>query len=103
MTNGEGNQQGIFDFDSGNLDGYQNLQREQETRLKKIRQASGLPVGKWVGLKIKGMDGEITGKLELRSYPEDPGSREGLELRINHIPLTATDIESCVLLDEQDF
>lgn len=100
---GNESQQGIFDFDSGNLDGYQNLQREREARLQKIRQASGLPVGKWVGLKLKGMDGEITGKLELRSYPDDPSSRAGLELKINRIPLVPTDIESCVVLDDQDF
>jgi len=103
MTDGIESQQGIFDFDSENLDGYENLQREQEARLQKIRQASGLPVGKWVSLVIKGMDGEVTGKLELRSYPNGQELRQGLELKINRIPLTPTDIESCVVLDKQDF
>ena len=96
-------QQGIFDFDGGNLDGYENLQREQEERLLTIRQSSGLPVGKWVELTMKGHAGAITGKLELESYPSANAKRDELELKINQLSIKPSFIESCVVLDDQDF
>lgn len=96
-------QQGIFDFDSGNLDGYENLQREQEERLQGIRKSSGLPVGRWVELTIKGHAGAITGKLELASYPDAADGRDDLELKLNKLLIKPTEIQSCVLLDDQDF
>lgn len=96
-------QQGIFDFDSGNLDGYENLQREQEERLQVIRKSSGLPVGRWVELTMKGHAGSMTGKLELHAYPNASDGRDTLELKINQMILSPGDIESCVMLDEQDY
>lgn len=95
-------EQGIFDFDSGNLDGYKNLQREQEHRLQSVRKKSGLPVGRWVELMLKGHAGCIVGKLELRSYPNADDGRGELELQINKIAIKPADIESCVMLDDQD-
>ncbi len=102
MANVNEKQQGIFDFDSGNLDGYENLQREQEERLRLIRQSSGLPVGRWVELTIKGHAGGITGKLDLAAYPDASASRDELELKINQLLVKPADIESCVMLDDQD-
>ncbi len=102
MANVNEKQQGIFDFDGGNLDGYENLQREQEERLSAIRKSSGLPVGRWVELTIKGHAGGITGKLELASYPGANDGRDALELKINQLLVKPADIESCVMLDDQD-
>lgn len=90
--------QGVFDFESGNSNGFQNWRREQERRLEAVRREWGLPVGRRVRLRLRDVDGEFEGKLELVHHPVTCDSRVALHLRIERMDFTSTDVEQCIRL-----
>ncbi|HUF62163.1 MAG TPA: hypothetical protein VMN36_08825 [Verrucomicrobiales bacterium] len=91
--------QGVFDFESGHLDGFANWRREQESRLEAIREEWGLPVGRKVRIRLHTMDGELEGMLRLATMPVSVDRRIPLRLRLGRVDLTPPDIESWVVID----
>ncbi len=89
--------QGELDFESGCTDGYKNWLRQQEERLEAIREEWGLPVGLRVRIKLKDLDGEIEGKLELVEQPVSIDRSVPLHLRVLAIDVFLPDIEYCVI------
>jgi len=61
----------VFDFNSGNPDGYENWQREQEENNARIRKTWRLPIGRRVLLRIRNLRQDFTGKLELAEQPTE--------------------------------
>ena len=95
---GGGPVQGVFDFESGNADGYENWRREQAARLEAIRRVWNLPVGRRVRLRLCNIDGEFEGKLELAEHPVTLDRRVPLHLRIGRVDVYMADIETCVVI-----
>lgn len=91
--------QGVFDFESGNPNGFQNWQAEQERRLQAIRQEWNLPVGRRVRLKLRTFGAEFIGQLRLRVHPTTIDRRAPLHLHIENIEFVHGEIESCVVTD----
>ena len=91
--------QGLFDFDSGNANGFDNWRQQREERLRLIRNEWGVPVGRRVCLKLREFDHEFTGILMLAEEPLKLDRHLPLLLKIRNIPLTLADIEHCSLLD----
>jgi len=92
--------QGLFDFESGNMNGYENWRRHQEERLQAIRNEWGLPVRPRVRLRLKNIDGEFEGVLRLVDQPLTIDSRLPLHLRIDSLDVFPDDIEQCVVINE---
>jgi hypothetical protein len=91
--------QGVFDFESGRLDGLENWRREQEARLEEIRKEWGLPVGKKVRIKVSNIAGELEGVLRLAVMPVSVDRRIPLRLRVGRVDLCEGDIESWVVIE----
>jgi hypothetical protein len=89
----------VFDFESGNTDGFANWRREQERRLDAIRGEWGLPVGRNVRLRVRTIEGELEGKLRMIDMPVSIDRRVPLHLRISGIDIEAADIERCTVID----
>jgi len=90
----------LFDFESGNMNGYENWRRQQEERLQAIRNEWGLPVRRRVRLRLKNIDGEFEGVLRLADHPLTVDSRLPLHLRIDNLDVFPDDIEQCVVIDD---
>lgn len=97
MTN-DGSQ-GLFDFDSGNTNGFENFRRQREARFAAIRREWGVPVGKRVRLKLRQIHSEFTGLLALAVEPQKIDRHQPLHLKIRHTPFTLAEIEHCTVLD----
>ena len=91
--------QGVFDFESGHMNGYENWRREQELRLQAIRNEWGLPVRKHVRIRLKNIDGEFEGELRLVTQPVTIDRRVPLHLRVDNIDVFPPDIEQCVVIE----
>ena len=91
--------QGVFDFESGCMDGYQNWQKQQEERLEAIRREWGLPINNRVRIKLKNVIGEIEGKLQLREHPDTIDRCVPLYLKVANFEVFIADIENCVVLE----
>jgi hypothetical protein len=92
--------QGLFDFESGNMNGYQNWRRQQEERLQAIRNEWRLPVRRRVRLRLKNIDGDFEGILRLVDQPMTIDRRLPLHLRIDNLDVSPDDIEQCVVIDD---
>lgn len=95
----DGSVQGVFDFESGNTDGFENWRRQQEARLDVIRKEWCVPVGRRVRIRLRNIDGEFEGKLELVQHPVTIDRRIPLHLRVDRVDVFLTDIEQCVVLE----
>ena len=98
-TDSEDAVQGVFDFETGNTDGYANWRREQEAWLEAIRREWAVPVGRNVRLRLHNIDGEFVGKLELASLPVTIDRRVPLRLRVDRVDVHIPDIESCTVVE----
>jgi hypothetical protein len=87
--------QGIFDFNTGNQNGYENFLREQEAKEKRIREIWGLPVGRTVSLTLIGVPGRFEGKLKVAEQPKLFQRNEPLHLKIGKTGFFHHEIESC--------
>lgn len=94
-----GANQGVFDFESGNTDGFENWRRQQEERLEAIRNEWGLPIGRRVRMQLVSIRGELEGRLRLREMPVSIDRRIPLRLRVDEIDVTLSDIEHCTLIE----
>ncbi|MEM7394637.1 MAG: hypothetical protein AAF492_20060 [Verrucomicrobiota bacterium] len=92
-------EQGIFDFESGNMNGFENWQREQDERVDQISREWSVPINRNVRLKLKFIGQEVEGKLTLPQHPEIIDRSEPLNLMLNRVKFVHTDIESCAMLD----
>ena len=92
--------QGVLDFDSGNPNGYQNWRREQKQRLQAIRTEWRLPLRRRVRVRLKNIDGEFEGILQLLHQPLSIDRRLPLQLRIDTFDFLHSDIEQCVVIEE---
>ena len=92
--------QGLFDFESGSMNGYQNWRRQQEERLQTIRNEWRLPVHRRVRLRLKNIDGDFEGVLRLVDQPLTIDRRLPLHLRIDNLDVFPEDIELCVAIDD---
>lgn len=90
--------QGLFDFESGNMNGYENWRREQEQRLQAIRNEWRLPVRRRVRLRLKNIDGDFEGVLRLVDQPLTIDRRLPVHLRIDNLDVFPDDIEQCVVI-----
>ena len=61
--------QGIFDFDSGNLNGFENWRQEQDAIIEEIKKEWAVPINQYVRLKLKFSHKEVAGKLLLVEKP----------------------------------
>lgn len=95
----EGVIQGVLDFDSGNLNGYENWMRSREEYYDLIRKKWSLPVGRTVRIRMFNIDGEFEGKLQLVQQPDRIDGKGILHLRVNSVDFFNSDIEQCVVLD----
>ncbi|RME93716.1 MAG: hypothetical protein D6766_07625 [Verrucomicrobia bacterium] len=91
--------QGVFDFESGNPDGFANWEREQAARLAAIRGEWGLPLGRRVRVALVGVDAELEGRLELAEQPRAIDRRHPLALRIGSVRFSSEEIEQLIRLD----
>ena len=89
----------IFDFGTGNQDGYENFQREQEEKNKKIRDIWKLPVGRNVCVSLHGVPSSFVGRLEVKEQPGVFNRREPLHLKIGRTGFYHNEIESCNIID----
>jgi hypothetical protein len=94
-----GSFQGVFDFESGNVDGFENWRCQQEARLDAIRKEWSVPVGRRVRIRLRNIDGDFEGKLELVQHPVTIDRRVPLHLRIDRVDVFVPDIEQCIILD----
>jgi len=85
--------QGVFDFERGNSNGFENWQDEREKELVSIRREWSLPVGRRVRVKIKNIDYEFEGVLKLVEYPEKIDKKIPLHLSIEKVDIFPADIE----------
>ena len=92
--------QHLFDFESANINGYENWRREQENRLEAIRNEWCLPVRRRVRIRLKDIDGDFEGVLRLVDQPLTIDSRLPLHLRIDNLDVFPDDIEQCVVIEE---
>ncbi len=91
--------QGIFDFETGNPDGYANWQREQDERLARIRFIWCLPVGRQVLIRLYNNPNEFEGKLNLAEPPVEFNRRAPLHLKIGKLGFYNSEIESCTVIE----
>ena len=91
--------QGIFDFNTGNQNGYENFQREQEAKDKRIRDIWRVPVGKSVSLTLVGVPGSFEGKLKVVEPPKLFHRNEPLHLTIGKTGFFHNEIESCSVVE----
>ncbi|MDD5706661.1 MAG: hypothetical protein PHR35_12120 [Kiritimatiellae bacterium] len=91
--------QGVFDFETGNADGFENWRREVEARLEAIRREWCVPVGRRVRMRLRNFDGDFEGPLELLYPPAAIDRRLPLRLRIERMEVAVADIEQCIVLD----
>lgn len=91
--------QGVFDFESGNADGFANWRRQQEALLDAIRREWLLPVGRRVRIRLRNIDSEFEGRLELVEKPTKIDRRQPLHLRVDRVDVFIPDIEQCIVLD----
>lgn len=96
--NRAGTTQGTFDFDSDAPGGYDAWRRDQQARLDAIRREWALPIGRRVRIRLRDIDGEFEGKLELAGHPETIDRRAPLHLRIGRVDMCSSDIEQCVVI-----
>ena len=90
--------QGIFYFDTGNPDGYENWQREQDERLARIRYIWGLPVGRQVVIRLCNNPNEFEGRLLLVEQPVIFESKELLHLKVGKTGFLSNEIVSCSVI-----
>jgi hypothetical protein len=91
--------QGVFDFESGNADGFENWRRQQQARLDAIGREWSVPVGRRVRIRLRNIDGDFEGKLELVEQPVTIDRRLPLRLRVDRVDVSIPDIERCIVLD----
>lgn len=91
--------QGVFDFESGNPDGFENWRRQQEARLDAIRREWCVPVGRKVRIRLYDIDGEFTGKLQLAEHPVTIDRHAPLHLKVDHIDFFVPDVEQCTVVE----
>jgi len=89
----------VFDFESGNSDGFENWRRQQEARLEAIRREWHVPVGRRVRIRLRNIDGDFEGKLELVEHPTAINRRAPLHMRVGRVDVFIPDIEQCIVLD----
>ena len=89
----------IFDFENGNQDGYENFQREQEARNKRIRDIWKVPVGRKVRVTLKNIRGCFEGKLRVAEQPAVFRRSEPLHLKIGKTGFYHSEIESCIITE----
>jgi hypothetical protein len=91
--------QGVFDFESGNANGFENWRREREARMEAIRREWRVPVGRRVRIRLRDIDGEFEGTLNLAQQPVAIDRRVPLRLRIDRMDVSIPEIEQCIVLD----
>ena len=91
--------QGVFDFESGSMNGFANWRRQQERWLAALRAEWGLPIARRVRIKLKTMDDELVGQLKLVELPGSLDKRVPLRLIVDGIEVWPADIERCVVLE----
>lgn len=91
--------QGIFDFETGNPDGYANWQREQDERLARIRFIWVLPVGRQVILRLRNNPNDFKGRLQLAENPVVFDRKEPLHLKVGKLGFFNNEIESCTVTE----
>jgi len=89
----------VFDFESGNPNGFQNWQVEHERRLQAIRRERNLPIERRVWLNLRNIDAEFIGRLCPHVHPITIDRRAPLALRIETVDFLAGEIERCVVID----
>jgi hypothetical protein len=91
--------QGVFDFESGNSDGLANWRREREACLEAVRREWGVPVGRRVRLRLRHMDEEFEGRLQLVRHPLTMDRHRPLHLRLGTVDFFAAEIEWCGVIE----
>ncbi len=89
----------IFDFDTGNQDGYENWCREQEERARKIRDVWKLPVGRMVRLSLVNVPECFEGRLAIAQQPQVFSRHTPLQLKMGRMIFSHQEIESCTIID----
>ena len=85
----------IFDFESGNQDGYENFRKEQEAKNQRFRDVWKVPVGRKVRITLVGVPGSFEGKLTVAEQPEEFNRKVRLHLKVGKTGFYHNEIESC--------
>jgi hypothetical protein len=91
--------QGLFDVESGSMNGYQNWRRQQEERLQAHRKEWRLPLRRQARLRLKNIDGRFEGVLRLVDPPLTINRRLPRHLRIDTLDVFPEHIELCGGID----
>ena len=92
--------QGLFDFESGNMNGYQNWRCQQEERVQAIRNEWRLPVRRRVQRRLKNTDGDFESVFRLVDQPLTIDRRLPLHLRIDNLDVFPQNVEQCAVIDD---
>lgn len=93
---GEDPIQGVFDFETGNPDGLANWRNQREALLRAVREEWSLPVGRRVRIRLRNIDGEFVGTLDLVRDPPAIDRRLPLALRVGRVDVAVAEIEQCI-------
>jgi hypothetical protein len=96
---GNGPTQGVLDFDAGGTAGFETWRQQQEARLEAIRREWSVPLGRRVRIRLRNIDGDFEGKLQLAQQPATIDRREPLHMRVGRVDVFIPDIEQCTVLD----
>ncbi len=88
--------QGELNFGRDDPAGYRRWQAEQQAWLVRLRQETGLPIGRKVRVRLRDFDREFCGRLSLVELPLERRHARDQRLRIGSFEFTAAEIESCV-------
>ncbi len=65
-----------------------------------IRREWNLPIGRQVGVVLRGIDGSLNGVLQVAGYPDKIDRRSRLHLRIGKAEFLSTEIETCTVIHD---
>lgn len=84
-----------LDFHAPAEDGYASWQWDREQAVRKIAELWGLPIGREVRLRRRGIDGEFEGPLTLAAMPDRLDRHRPLELRMGKMTFSSEEVETC--------
>ncbi len=94
--------QGVFDFESGHLNGIENWRVAREAYEEQIRKELHVPLGRRVRIRIRGRGEPLLGKLELAKPPKVLSREVPLDLKVGAVRFSQRNIQSWSLEGEPE-
>ena len=84
-----------IDWGAPAVDGYASWQWNRQQAVRRIAELWGLPLGRAVRLRRRGIDGDFEGILQLASLPTHLNRQQPLELRMGSMTFSSEEVETC--------